>query len=109
VATVVVTPADDGTVVHAAVGDRVELRLPENPSTGYLWQLDDLAEGLAIADDRHEQATSALPGASGMRIVVLAVTAPCEHVLAARRGRPWEADEPAVEALRVAISVPGGR
>jgi len=39
-ATKVVTDADKGGQVRLKLGDKLELRLPSNPSTGYMWYVE---------------------------------------------------------------------
>ena len=82
------TPAQHGGSVRAALGDTLLLRLPENPTTGYRWQFE-LPAGLGVSSDDFVMATSAA-GAGGERTLRLLASAPGLHRLAAALRRPWE-------------------
>jgi inhibitor of cysteine peptidase len=45
------TELDDGRTIEATVGDTIELRLPENATTGYRWAFDGLDEHVVRADE----------------------------------------------------------
>ena len=83
------TEADAGREHAAAVGEQLVVRLPENPTTGYRWQLDAPAE-VAVEDDGFEPGGSGAPGAAGTRTFRLRATAPGTHHLAATQRRSWE-------------------
>jgi inhibitor of cysteine peptidase len=71
-----------------ARGDTVELALPENPTTGYLWRWR-LPEALQLVADDNQQ-PRASPDLPGCRRLSFAVTAPGKHELRAELARPWE-------------------
>jgi inhibitor of cysteine peptidase len=96
----VLTEADAGRTVEVAPGKAVQLRLPENPTTGYRWVMTMTpASCLEIGSNGFDRDPKAPPGAGGVRVVAIAsVTAPaCELALAYRR--PWETDAPAASEL----------
>ena len=85
----VVTDAQNGATVQVAVGDVVVVRLPENPTTGYRWQIS-AAPALGPTGDEFTMGLSSAPGAGGERTLRLtAAKAGVFHVQAALR-RPWE-------------------
>ena len=45
------TEADNGKTVEIAVGDSVELSLPENASTGYRWAIESVDNKVVAAHD----------------------------------------------------------
>lgn len=103
----VLTEADAGRTVEVAPGQAVQLRLPENPTTGYRWVLTMTpADCLAIASDGFERESAAAPGAGGVRVLdIKAVTAPeCGLALAYRR--PWEKEAPAASELAFRFVTP---
>lgn len=96
----VVTETDAGRTVEVAPGTAVQLRLPENPTTGYRWVLTLAPAACArIDDDRHLAPSGQAVGAGGLRVVgIAAITAsPCVADLAYRQ--PWEQDVPVAKAL----------
>jgi inhibitor of cysteine peptidase len=67
----VLTEDDDGREVALQPGDRVEVRVHENPTTGYRWQPTmDQPSAVELGTPRYEPSGSA-PGASGIRIFPL--------------------------------------
>ena len=102
------TRSDDGATLRVAVGDRVALRLPENAGTGYLWTLDE-ADGVRVVDDRREQPADAGAGATGLRVLELAVDEPGAHELHLRLQRPWEPASSAVDEMTLAVEATSRR
>lgn len=100
--TVEATRSDDGATLRVAVGDRVALRLPENAGTGYLWTLEE-ADGVRIVDDRREQPSGGGAGATGLRVLELAVDEPGAHELRLRLQRPWEPASSAVDEMTLGV------
>ena len=88
------TEADAGGEHALGVGQEVVLRLPENRTTGYRWQLA-VPEGVDLTDDGHAPAASGAPGAGGVRTFRLRPTAPGTHRVTAALRRSWESPEAA--------------
>lgn len=93
--------------IRLAVGHKETLVLPENPSTGYTWKIDqegsDNLSILSIEDLGHQRGAN-MPGAPGLRRWVIRAKAPGHADLQLVYQRPWE-PEP-VETRRVGIDVP---
>lgn len=94
----------DATTVAADVGDEVVLRLPENATTGYVWSVHSMGDGLMPVADTTVPGAKA-PGAAGMRVMRMRVVGPRGTEVVLRLGRPWES-EPA-EERRIAVAVKG--
>lgn len=87
-------PADDGAEIALAAGEVIELRLPENPTTGFRWALDGaLTPGLSVLEERFEPPASGRAGAGGVHVWRIAARAGGALALACRRG--WGAGPPA--------------
>ncbi|MBX3638151.1 MAG: protease inhibitor I42 family protein [Rubrivivax sp.] len=95
--------ADAGSRIGAKVGDVIELRLAENPTTGFRWTLLPTA-AVAIAGDRMDNAIPA-PGAGGMRVLSLQVLQPGEHQVRLRCERSWEGEATAVGRFELTLVV----
>jgi inhibitor of cysteine peptidase len=92
--------------VEVGVGDEVVIRLPENATTGYVWSVRSVGEGLEVLEDTMVPAGGlseggAPPGAGGERFVRVRATAPTRADVALQLARPWE-DEP-MQELRVTV------
>ncbi len=85
------TDADNGRTVAAAVGREVSVRLPENASTAYRWEVP---EGLSITHDGYLRSDGEGVGGSGERQFTFTVPdQPIELTFALQR--PWGEEPPA--------------
>lgn len=95
---------DDGRVVHVKQGEVVTVRLPENPTTGYRWQLEPLdGDVLAPLDDQYV-AGSALAGAGGARTLRLSAARSGQAQVVLSLRRSWEKKAP-IRTFSVTVSV----
>ena len=79
------------------VGDELVVSLPENPTTGYRWQLDSPGSFLAVEDDAFALPGRAGIGAAGTRLLTLRVTAAGRASLHLALRRDWEKDKPPIQ------------
>jgi inhibitor of cysteine peptidase len=91
----VVTEADNGTNISLEKGETFYLRLPENPSTGYSWELN-LTQGLNNVSTEYyppeqpEGIEQPLVGAGGVRLWEIKAVAEGSQQVAGVYKRPWE-------------------
>ena len=87
------------------VGDELILRLPENPTTGFRWQVQPSADpALRRIDDRFEPGSgSPLPGASGTRVLKFAASSPGTVQLSLAHRQAWEPSGGTEQRLEVVI------
>jgi predicted secreted protein len=88
------TEADAGMERALAVGEEVVVRLEENRTTGFRWQMADLPDGMAMVDDGFEPPAPGRPGQGGVHCFRLRATGPGEYRLAAGLRRSWGGDGP---------------
>ncbi len=86
-----VPPAD---TIDASVGDTINLALPENPSTGYSWQMTT-SDGIRQVSDNYIPGNSGSPGrplvgAGGTHEWTYKVTKPGTQTVSGIYKRPWE-------------------
>ena len=96
------SPADDGSMVPARVGDEIELSLPGKPSGGFRWLAEALPDGIEQAGQDVDFAPGRVGGGRETRLR-FRVRAAGAGELRLRYGRPWEADEPALKTFAVRI------
>jgi inhibitor of cysteine peptidase len=104
--------------VEVGVGDEVVIRLPENATTGYVWTVHAVGNGLSLVEDTMVPPSPAggtppdmarfpegiaPPGAGGERFVRVRATTPARADVVLRLARPWE-PEP-VQQRRVTVTV----
>jgi predicted secreted protein len=96
-AVTVLTEADANAPRVVAVGETIELRLIENPSTGYAWSVTvDPPAAAAVVADRWTPAGGSgaqpMPGAPGTRDLTIAIKRPGPLGIRAKNWRAWEGD-----------------
>jgi inhibitor of cysteine peptidase len=87
-------------------GDRIIVRLRENPSTGYQWQLQSVSEALELESSDFDAQDSRLAGGGGQRVVVLRAAHPGCGEAELALARSWQPSQPA-ERWRVEVVVTG--
>ena len=84
--------AGNDQTIDLAVGDEFAVRLPENPTTGYRWEVRSRADAVcALASDEY-QAPKPTPGAGGAHVWAFRATRRGSAELLLVYRRPW--DEP---------------
>lgn len=104
--------------VEVGVGDEVVIRLPENATTGYVWSVHSVGDGLTLVEDTMVPPSPAggtppdrsrfpegiaPPGAGGERFVRVRATAPTRTEVVLRLARPWETEP--LQERHVAVAV----
>lgn len=97
------TEADAGRTVRIRLGDHIQLRLAENPTTGYRWTADAPA-GLRLVQDTNLPVACA-PGAGGLRLLDYVAEAPGSIALVLRCQRQWEGADSAIVTFSLTIEV----
>lgn len=86
--TVYVNSTFNGQIVTVPVGDRILVRLTENPTTGYSWNAT-ATKGLAIISDTYTAPDSTLMGASGYHEWLISPQTVDTYSFKAVYLRPW--------------------
>lgn len=103
-----VTKNDNGKELSLKVGDSFLVSLPENPTTGYRWELaGDTSAYLAAAKDEYVPAAQAggMVGGGGVRELTFSAKAPGSVKLALRLRRSWEKPDQAVDSFSVTLNI----
>ena len=91
----VFTSEDSGKEYNLSVGEEFQVRLWDNPATGYVWTILK-SSSPNIELERKEFLPSKEPnvvGASGVRVLGLKATKPGEAILHLGLKRPWEKED----------------
>jgi predicted secreted protein len=80
----------NGTTVHAAVGDRVIIRIRENATTGYQWAVREIGEPLELESNELVPPSEMRPGAAGERVVIVRPARSGRGRVALDLKRAWE-------------------
>lgn len=103
----VVNHTDNNRTTELHVGERLEIHLPENPTTGFKWAIDENDRRILALDD-----TVYIPpleggfiGARGQRTFTFTARQPGEVALKLKYWRVWEGDSSVVERFGVTVRV----
>jgi inhibitor of cysteine peptidase len=100
-----ITDAFADRTVEIQTEQTVELRLAENPTTGYRWQLDLGPDpNCKLLSDQYT-AAGAAPGGGGEHTWIIQATAPGVCALRLRYQRTWERAAPAAKTFAVSLHV----
>ena len=92
-AMIVATRESDGRLITLKKGDKLQVRLEENATTGYSWTVLNQNQSVCRQlSDKFVAPTSALVGAPGVRVVTFEAIVPGDGVLLFNYLRPWEKD-----------------
>lgn len=84
------TQAMDGSLVEMAVGDHLFVELPENGTTGYVWEVERTALPLAQEESTRSAASTSAVGAGGTATFAWTARTAGEGVIRLKLWRPWE-------------------
>jgi len=79
--TLVLDEADSLSEVSLDVGDRLDVELESNPTTGFSWELDPLPDGLQLVSSDFDEPAGSLVGAAGTQVFVFDVVGPGNGIL----------------------------
>ncbi|MFZ0614037.1 MAG: protease inhibitor I42 family protein [Desulfobacterales bacterium] len=100
------TRVDDGNTIEVRKGDRIVVRLDENPTTGYSWALDkDAGDSVALQNSDFSRPGETVPGAGGQRDFTFAARNEGSANLIFKRWRQWEGDTSIVERVGFTVRV----
>jgi inhibitor of cysteine peptidase len=100
------TPAENGTTVTLRPGERVVIRLPEQPTTGFRWAVDHSDEALvALVETTYVRAAGPEAGGGGEHIWTFEAHHPGTVQLWLKLWRAWEGDTSVQERFAVRIQV----
>ncbi|MEZ4499798.1 MAG: protease inhibitor I42 family protein [Thermomicrobiales bacterium] len=91
---IVLTADDNGSTRRIRIGDVIELRLDENPTTGYRWTLPSPDPAIiVIEDDAFARAGQGI-GSGGERTILMSAHGQGRARLECEQVRSWEPDQP---------------
>ncbi|HTY90276.1 MAG TPA: protease inhibitor I42 family protein [Methanocella sp.] len=83
------TASDSGKTIYVNSGDAFTVKLDENPSTGYSWNLT-VGDGLKVINDDYVSASTGLIGSGGYHIWTIQATKAGTYKVQGIYKRPWE-------------------
>ena len=101
---VIKTNVDNGTSVELAVGQKLEVSLSANKSTGYSWHLKP-SESVTVVSDSYDAEETKKVGAGGVQKITIEAKRAGSSSLDFTYGRPWEKDAEPAEKFQLIIEV----
>ena len=98
----ILTESDNSCSVTISSGEIVTIRLKENPSTGFLWQIEE--DGGLVQTGDFREAASAI-GAEGVRILQFRTEKKGVFQLNLKKLRVWEGDKSIIDRFAIKIIV----
>lgn len=98
-AATVLTEADAKAPIAVRVGETVDLRLSENPSTGYVWSLAFDPPDAAAVTGSQWTANGGAIGAPGLRDLSIVIRQAGKLAIRAKNGRSWEGEASVTQRL----------
>ena len=103
----ILTRADNNRTAELRVGERLVMRLPENPATGYTWAIDETdSRLLTLGSTDYAPPETGSIGARGQRIFTFTARQPGEVALKLKYWRFWEGDASVTERYIVNLRIP---
>lgn len=81
--------SDSGKAIAVKSGETFTVKLDENPTTGYSWNMT-VGDGLKIVNDRYVANNTGLVGSGGYHIWTIQATKAGTYKVAGVYKRPWE-------------------
>jgi inhibitor of cysteine peptidase len=98
--------ADNGKSFAVRPGDAIAIRLPENPTTGYQWAIDQTnSEIIELLESVFSPGSETAIGSGGVRIVRFRAKTPGTVQIRLKKWRSWQGDSSIVERFEVTIQV----
>ncbi len=103
---VTLSTADNGKTVHVHTGDLVMIKLNENPSTGYLWAIDQSDNAiLSLQGSDYTPTPGEALGSGGTRAFTFVAKKPGTVHLRLKLWRSFEGDASIIQRFGVTIQV----
>lgn len=104
----VIVQDDQGKSFEVRQGNIILIRLAENPTTGYQWELDAIDEEIIeLQDSDFSMAPGTGIGGGGTRTLTFQAQSPGTVKIQLKLRREWEPEDAAIDRFEVTIRVQG--
>jgi inhibitor of cysteine peptidase len=105
-ATITLSENDSGKTIEVTQGDTIEIRLPENPTTGYQWAVEEVDENiLTLQSSEYVLPQDPRIGEGGTRVVQFQAKQARSGEVALKYWREWEGDSSIIKRFRIDVRV----
>ena len=100
------TQSDRGRTVDVRSGDVIVIRMTENLTTGYGWEIKpDEGTVLSLKDSNYVEATGTAMGRGGMRVLRFVALTQGSQEIRLQLRRPWDPSDKAIEQFDITVRV----
>jgi predicted secreted protein len=104
--TINMTQADNSKTIHVKNGETFDLRLQENPSTGFQWSVSPEQAGIVkLTQSGYEANAPQRTGSGGHRLFTFLALKPGKTNLYLHLFRPWEGERSSVKDCKLQVEV----
>jgi inhibitor of cysteine peptidase len=100
----VIDVTDNDTEIRLADGERFEVRLPENASTGYQWSVARVSDPVELLDDDFVAPGTMVPGAPGQHHFTFVARGAGSGRVVLELRRSWEQQAEPEQRFEVGVS-----
>jgi len=101
-----IAESDDGGSVALGIGDTLVVRLPENPTTGFRWQVPKSSDGVLNLESTHFDAPEpSRRGAGGERGWTYKATRSGAMTLQMKLLREWQQEDASAKSFTIEVLV----
>jgi len=105
-APITLTEIDNGKTITLQKGDRLQITLPENPTTGFQWAIETKPKNLLSLEKSDYVASSPqLIGSGGQRTLTLLAKKTGKTYLNLKLWRSWEGDKSIVNRYQITLQI----
>jgi inhibitor of cysteine peptidase len=99
------TENDYGKTVEINVGDKLEIALPANPTTGYVWEVSSLDPTVLKQDKSEFLPGDKAIGSGGMEVIKLQAIGEGKSELKLIFHRPFERNKPPLKTFEASVII----
>ena len=102
---IIITLSDQGRTFETNQGDLIVIRLEENPTTGYQWEMGAVPQIIEFLDSDYSTTPGGGVGGGGTRTFRFRAKYPGKGQIQLKLQRSWESVDAAIESFEVNIRV----
>jgi inhibitor of cysteine peptidase len=96
---------DSGRTVEILIDDELEVTLPANPTTGYVWEVSSLDSTVLRVDKSDFFAGDKAIGSGGLEVIKFQVIAVGKSIVRLIFHRPFEKNMPPLKTFEVTVNI----
>lgn len=102
-----ISKKDDGKLINIFTGDKLQIEIESNPTTGYMWYMDkkEALEEIFIIEENFITANQDLVGSPGVQQWIMQAKKADSTVVVLSYMRPWETNDEAIDIFGISVNI----